>query len=262
MCLIAVALHARDDLTLVLVGNRDEFHERPAAPLGWQAAGGAEYLGGRDLQAGGTWLALSRAGRLGAITNFRTGTAAEPGLASRGELVTNWVTGSDSAAAFADSLVRTADRYAPYNLLYGCAATGKLHYFSNRTATPLAVGRGVHGLSNHLLNTAWPKTTRTTRRLRQTLALPGPLQDEALFMLLADREGAPDAELPDTGVGLDFERLLAPPFIVSERYGTRCSSVVTVSLGGQCSFVERRFDAQGNVAGQHHEQFRLATAPG
>lgn len=257
MCLIVFALDTREDLRLVLAGNRDEFHQRPAAPLAWQTVNGVPLLAGQDLQAGGTWLGISATGRFAAVTNYREAGSAPPGAPSRGHLVAQYVCGNLSIEAFLRKLQDSAAALAPYNLLYGDVASGRLQYFSNRAAAPETVRPGVHGLSNHLLNTPWPKIRRCTAGLASLLDVPDAPTDEALFELLADRTGARDGELPDTGIGLERERLLAPPFIIAGPYGTRCSSIVTVSKRGVCRFVERSFNAQGSVTAQRHEQFDI-----
>ena len=262
MCLVVVALDARDDLQLVLAGNRDEFHARPTAPLAWREVGGVRLLAGQDLEAGGTWLGVSPGGRFATVTNYREGRPEPVGGPSRGELVPAWLGSTLNAQNFAARLQESAQRYAPYNLLFGDARAGELYYFSNRGPAPSALDGGIHALSNHLLNTAWPKTERTSERLGALVTAPDAPTDEQLFDLLADRKGAPDSELPDTGVGLDYERVLAPPFIVTDRYGTRCSSVLTVSDRGVCRFVERSFDSKGHIIGQRHEQFDIEPALG
>ncbi|MEL7448763.1 MAG: NRDE family protein [Pseudomonadota bacterium] len=267
MCLVVVALNARDDLLLVLAGNRDEFHARPTAPMGWREIAGVRMLAGQDLEAGGTWLGVAPGGRFATVTNYREGRPAPAGGPSRGELVPAWLGSSLDAKGFAAQLQDSAESYAPYNLLFGDSRDGELYYFSNRGSSnrapgPSALDGGIHALSNHLLNTAWPKTERTSQRLGALVSAPDAPNDEQLFELLADREGAPDSELPDTGVGLAYERVLAPPFIVTERYGTRCSSVLTVSHQGVCRFVERSFDEHGHIIGQRYEQFDIEAAPG
>lgn len=257
MCLIVFALDTRDDFRLVLAGNRDEFYQRPTAPLSWRTVNGTRLLAGQDLQAGGTWLGISAAGRFGAVTNFRESRPAPSGVPSRGELITAFVCGNQPAAEYMQLLQDTGSAFAPFSLLFGNASEGELHYFSNRAPAPLAVTSGLHGLSNHLLNTPWPKTRRSTARLGNVMSdVEGP-DDEALFAMLADREGASDGDLPDTGIGMMRERILASPFIITETYGTRCSSILTVTSKGVCRFVERSFDSRGNVTGQRHEQFDI-----
>lgn len=233
MCLIAVAWQAHPDYPLIMVANRDEFHARPAAPARfWEEA--PEVLAGRDLSAGGTWMGITRQGRFAALTNVR-----EPGMPkgerSRGLLVSAYLLGDSSPEAYAEQVAAEGAAYSGFNLLVGDADS--LWWVSNRGEGPVRLGPGVHGLSNHLLNSPWPKVELARRGLQAQLQSPDP---EALFALLADERRAADADLPQTGVGLDMERLLSSPFIRSSLYGTRSS---TVLLAGheRIHFVEQTF---------------------
>ncbi|MFA7664737.1 MAG: NRDE family protein [Burkholderiaceae bacterium] len=255
MCLIAFAWQAHPRWQLVLAGNRDEFHDRPSAPAGWWPDAPAVF-GGRDLEAGGSWLALDRRGRLAAVTNFR-----EPlrprGPRSRGELVAGFV-GSDQALAYcASEIVDQQAQWSGFNLLMFDLAPGgagdagrgpasRARYLSNRLAMPqtdgLAIEPGIHGLSNHLLDTDWPKVRTLRERLAD--ALTGAALEADLFAALAD-DGVPaDAVLPDTGVGQERERMLAPAMIRANGYGTRASTLILVGYDGQVEFVERSWAAQ------------------
>lgn len=254
MCLIAFAWKAHPDYPLVLVANRDEFHERPAAPLAfWDDA--PELCAGRDLRAGGTWLGVHRAGRLAAVTNVRDPVALEGKARSRGELTTGFLLSADSGADYARQLQTRAPEYGGYNLLLWDGI--ELVYASNApqpNARPLDAG--VYGLSNAQLDTPWPKVRRA-RGAMQAWLDSGLHEWEGLIAALADDVQAPDAELPDTGVGLDTERLLSPPFIRSPGYGTRCSSVVRIDRQGRAEFFERRYDASAVVSGESIEHFTL-----
>lgn len=245
MCLIALAWRAHPRYPLIVVANRDEFHDRPAAPLAeWPDAPGV--YGGRDLRAGGAWLALGSGGRLAAVTNVRESRAPAPGLRSRGALATGFLQGALSAPAAAQELMVEAERYGAFNLLLSDGET--LSYASNRPASHWQrVEPGVHGLSNAGLDTPWPKTLRLRAALQAWLER-GQTELEPLFAALADTRTPDDSELPDTGVGLAMERLLAPPFIRSVRYGTRASSVVLAGSEGW-RFEERRFGPDGEPLG-------------
>ena len=239
MCLVVLGLKAHPRYPLVVAANRDEFLERPSAPAAfWPGAGG--LLAGRDHSAGGTWLGVTRTGRFAALTNVRDPRGLLPDAPSRGALVAGFLRASDAPIEHLSRIAADPVRRNGYNLLAGEA--GRLAWHSNAAGGPREVAPGVHALSNALLDTPWLKTRRAAGRLARLLEPGEEIDPEALFDLLADRSGAPDGELPDTGVGLAAERLLAPPFIVAPGYGTRGSTVVLVSRGGRATFLERRFD--------------------
>jgi uncharacterized protein with NRDE domain len=258
MCLLVIAWKAHARYRLILAGNRDEFHERPATPLGWWQDD-PRILGGRDLKAGGTWLGVARSGRFSVVTNYRDLQAPIEGAPSRGGLVPRFLTGATSPKEFLDDLRGAAPRYSGFNLLVG--GTRALYYFSNRgQSAPTALAPGVYGLSNHLLDTPWPKLTRTRERFAKLLAEPD-VAAEDLFAMLADREPASDAQLPSTGLPADWERTVSAAFIVNERYGTRCSSVLLVERNGRTILLERRFDPVGVQTGTSRFEFRSADVP-
>lgn len=236
MCLILLARNVHPEYELVLAANRDEFFERPTAPAGWWQDH-PDLLGGRDLKQMGTWLGIRRSGRWAAITNFRRPAAERKDAPSRGALVRDFLTGGTSTSEYLEALESAGDRYNGYNLLF--AAGGRIAYHSNRGASSADLPGGIHGLSNHLLDTPWPKVARGTERLSALLAPSVPLDSEALFGLLSDRTPAADDRLPDTGVGLPLERVLSPIFIEGDRYGTRCSTVLLIRRDGRVSFEER-----------------------
>ena len=239
MCLILFAWRARRDYDLVVAANRDEFYARATAPLGfWRDSPGV--LAGRDLEAGGTWMGVSRSGRFAAITNYRDPNGIVPGAPSRGQLVCDFLAGRDEPPRYLERLVGDGERYNGFNLLVGDGA--ELWYYSNRAAEPKSLDAGVYGLSNHVLDSPWPKVERGKRGLEGTLEISGDALKGCLFALLADREPAEDTELPDTGVGLALERALSPPFIVGERYGTRSSTVLLVERSGAVDVSETTFE--------------------
>lgn len=258
MCLLVLAWKTHPKYRLVLAGNRDEFHDRPATPLNWWQDD-PRILAGKDLKAGGTWLGVARSGRFGIVTNFRDLQAPVEGAPSRGLLVPRFLTGATSPKEFLDDLRGAAPRYSGFNLLVG--GSRALYYFSNREMTaPQALAPGVYGLSNHALDTPWPKLARTRARFEAALREPD-LNVETLFSLLADREPAPDAELPSTGLPTDLERVVSAPFIVNERYGTRCSSVLLVERNGRTVLLERRFDPSAVQTGTSRFEFTSTEVP-
>lgn len=258
MCLLVLAWKSHPRYRLVLAGNRDEFHDRAAAPLNWWQDD-PRILGGRDLKGGGTWLGVARSGRFGVVTNYRDLQAPVEGAPSRGNLIPRFLTGATSPKEFLDDLRGAALRYSGFNLLVG--GTRALYYFSNRgPKAPTALAPGVYGLSNHLLNTPWPKLQRTRERFTQLLAEPD-LRPDDLFAMLADREQAPVDHLPSTGLPADWERVVSSPFIVNERYGTRCSSLLLVERNGRTVLHERRFDFAGVQTGTSRFEFASAEVP-
>jgi len=244
MCLVALAVDAHPRYALVLAANRDEYHARPAAPASWGRDGEFRgVLAGRDLLAGGTWLGVRRDGRFALVTNVREGKAQDPAARSRGELVPLMLGGGASL----DDAMRAIDgnRYNGFNLIAGDARG--FSWISNRGGALRRVDRGVHGLSNALLDVPWPKVVRTQDRMRDWLRGDGE-NLEPLFAALRDGSQPPDAQLPETGVPLQWERLLSSPFIASERYGTRCSTVLAIGRDGRARFVERTFAPDGAIA--------------
>jgi len=258
MCLLVAACDLHPRYRLVLVGNRDEFHARPSAPLGWWDDR-PDVLAGRDLTAGGTWLGIDRRGRLGVVTNFRDLEPAKPGAPSRGSLITEFLAGNASAAAYGTALsVRAAD-YSGFNLLT-FDDTG-LCYTTNRPQAEVRrLGPGLYGLSNERLDTPWPKLERARAAVSRALEarLPEP---EALIAGLLDRARAPDERLPDTGLGLERERLLSAPFIVDAVYGTRCTTLVLLDRHGGVRVEERRFGPAGESTGETTISFDVRRGP-
>jgi uncharacterized protein with NRDE domain len=235
MCLIVFAYDCHPNYRLILAANRDEFYRRPtAAAEFWPDC--PQVLAGRDLEAGGTWLGVTRGGRFAALTNYRDPAAHRDGARSRGELVQAYLCGDLSPEEYLAIAGENDNLYNGYNLLVGDAAG--LHYHSNRSGETLPVAAGVHGLSNHLLDTPWPKVARTKAGLEACLSTTG-TEVEPLFALLADRTAATDGDLPSTGVNLDWERLLSPVFIASADYGSRSSTVLTIDRCGRVAFHER-----------------------
>lgn len=258
MCLLVVAWLSHPRYRLVIAGNRDEFHDRPAAALGWwnDTPG---ILAGRDLRAGGTWLGLSRSGRVGCLTNFRDAVSMPPAAApSRGALVTNYLSSAADPASHIEQLLVDASRYAGFNLLLG--DRGGLHYFSNVGGGESRVlAPGIYGLSNHRLDEPWPKLVRTRERVASVLAGDEPTA-EALFEVLGDdsqddRGVRPGSDLPE-----ELEHALTAPFVRHPLYGTRSSTVVLVAHDGRSAVHERRWDAAGTQTGATRIEFQDTTA--
>ncbi len=252
MCLVVLGLCAHPLYPLVVAANRDERLDRPAEPAGfWSEPEG--LLAGRDLRAGGTWMGVTRTGRFAALTNVRDPRSFDPSAPTRGGLVVRFLAGTDEPVPHLRSLAAEPVRRNGFNLLAGSG--GSLAWSSNAGGGPREVDGGVHAVSNALLDTPWPKVRRSTARLARILAREDVIDPEELFALLADREPAPDGELPDTGVGLAAERALSSPFIAARGYGTRGSTLLVVTRDGRAEFLERRFDELFREAGT--SRFRL-----
>ena len=255
MCLIAVAWKARPDLPLVVAANRDEWRDRPAEPARWWNDH-PHLLAGRDLKAGGTWMGVTRAGRFAAVTNFRDPSDKRSTARSRGGLVTEFLLGDETPSSFLGKLAAQVHEYNGFNLILGDGET--LYYYGSREGAARAIDPGVHALSNHLLDEPWPKVTRARAAMKQAIGDRDPAL--RLFDVLSDTEGAPDEDLPDTGVGLALERVLAAPLITGVTYGTRASTVLKVAADGGASFEERTRTEDGSVEGVATYRFALATS--
>ncbi len=256
MCLILLAWRTRPDYVLVLAANRDEFFSRPSQAAAWWSDH-SDILGGRDKRHGGSWLAIHRDGRFAAVTNHRNGRKDPPASASRGMLVAEYLRAGAPASEY---LRRLPIVRKPYNLLLGDRQD--LFHYSNITGTPRRIEAGIHGLSNHLLDTPWPKLRDGCQALRECLASEAPVRDEELFELLRDDTRAQDSLLPDTGIGLERERLLSSRFIRSPDYGTRCSTVLTISGDGKVHLCERTFDDRGRRQAEASYDFPVAACRG
>lgn len=253
MCLAVVALDAHPRYALVIAANRDEFHARRAEAAHWWRDGSVvPILAGRDLEQGGTWLGITRAGRWAFVTNVREPGRHDPAAPSRGSLVPNLLRDRRPVVEALAALVGAGLRHNGFNLVGGCGASGA--FGSNRGDGPVALARGIHGVSNAGLDTPWPKLQRAKAGVAGWIAAGGD-DVAALFGVLADRTMADDQDLPDTGVGRDRERLLSSPFIVSASYGTRCSTLVAIARDGSTQLIERRFDPSGSATGEFACEF-------
>lgn len=256
MCLIAFFHAPGARYPLVIAANRDEAYARPAAPAAfWPDAG--QVLAGRDLSGGGAWLGITRSGRWAALTNYRQAGAHRADAPSRGHLVADFLRGPASPRAYLDAVAASAAHYNGFNLLVGDGT--EVRYLSNREGAPRRVETGVHGLSNHLLDTPWPKVLRSTARLAGALDEDRDTVVAALFDALADPAPAVATELPDTGVGIPREKQLSPPFIAADAYGTRASTVIVLDADGRVYFCERRFGPLGRPDGSTRFEFVLQT---
>jgi uncharacterized protein with NRDE domain len=243
MCLILFSYQMHTDYWLILAANRDEFYNRPAAPLDYWAEH-PDLLAGRDLKSNGTWLGVTRTGRIAAVTNYRDPITHMQNAPSRGTLVSNYLRGNSSPQQYLKAVSKIGYTYNGFNLIAGDRSG--LYYYSNRATGIQKLKPGFYGISNHLLDTAWPKVNKGKARLQAQLMGREKIEVEKIWSVLADRSPALDTELPDTGVGLQWERILSPVFITSQDYGTRSSSIVLIEKSGQTTIMERIFLNSGN----------------
>ncbi|WP_374618478.1 NRDE family protein [Pandoraea sp.] len=275
MCLIVFSWQPDAATPLVLLANRDEFFERPAEPLHWWRDR-PDVLAGRDLRGGGTWMGVNRAGRFAALTNYRDGRApmAPKDAPSRGLLVSAML----DATSLDDDLIRVerhAHEYAGFNLLAGDLPAGKLFWLGNRahhvggttltaSAQPVAhdIAPGIHGLSNAVLDTPWPKLL--SRRNAFASALLEAADDARLLRIMRDATEAPDHDLPETGVSRGWERSLSAAFIASPAYGTRCTTLLRYHRDGRFDVTEVTVtpgQAPHDLSGRRDFSFALAPVP-
>lgn len=242
MCLIALAWKVSPAFPLVVAANRDEWRERPTQPAHWWPDQ-PRLLAGRDLQAGGTWMGITKSGRFAAVTNFRDPSDKRSTARSRGGLVSEFLLGVQSPLDYLEHLVPRAREYNGFNLIVGDGLS--LHYYGSRENAARAIEPGIHGLSNHLLDEPWPKVVHAREAMRRALDEAAPA--EPLFDMLSSPDVVTDAELPRTGVELAWERRLSAALITGEDYGTRASTVLVVNADGDFEFEERTRDAAGGV---------------
>ena len=248
MCLAIVAIDALPDWPLVIVANRDEFHAREAsAAAPWHDA--SEVVAGRDLPAGGTWLGLTKQGRIALLTNYREPGLKNPQAPSRGRLVENYLRGDMTAADYAQAIGERTREHNGFNLLL--ADEAGVWYASNRSRdTGTRLPPGIVGLSNALLDTPWPKLVRSRAAVGRHLGAQQTPDVDTLISIFQDRVPPPDRELPDTGLGVERERRLACPFILDPQYGTRCTSVILRHARGHTLFYEQSYTPEGTPGGR------------
>jgi uncharacterized protein with NRDE domain len=246
MCLIFFAYKSHPDFNLVLAANRDEFLNRPSAKLSkWDG-----IYGGQDLKSGGTWLGITENGKFCAITNIRSLEQIE-NAPSRGDIVKNYLTCDDLPNDYLSDLMNDSDIYNGFNLVLGDRAS--CFHFNNKERKINKLQPGVYGLSNATLNTPWPKLSKGKKRFEELMKKSSFNKDE-YFNLLRDDSKPPAAELPETGVGLEWEKILSSIHIESESYGTRCASLIAMG-DREVNFYERTFDKGGE--GDTNVTFKL-----
>lgn len=238
MCLINFHFQDHPQYKLIVAANRDEFYARPTAQAHfWEDK--PYMLAGRDMVQFGTWLGVTKQGRFAALTNFRSAEQVNKDKVSRGQIVNHYLEGNMQPQAFLQSLQEKQDHYEGFNVIVG--SPEELYYFSNRQSNVIEIVAGTHGLSNHLLNTPWPKVIKGKKNLREYVKNTKHVQVDALFNILSDTEQAHN-NLPDTGIEVELEKKLSPLFIEMPNYGTRSSSVLLIDKTDKLTFVERTYE--------------------
>jgi uncharacterized protein with NRDE domain len=255
MCTIILAVRHHPEYKLILASNRDEYYERPASPAAfWKET--PDLLAGRDEKEWGTWLGITRQGRIGTLTNYRDPASLKENAPSRGRMVLDYLKGTETPSRFLERLIPEAGQYNGFNLILG--DRDRLFWYSSRGGSPQALSPGIHGLSNHLLDTPWPKVLRAKEAMGRLLAEKQEPSPEALFHILSDRTKAPDQDLPRTGVPLEWERTLSSIFIVSPTYGTRASTLLFIDGDDRITFMEKTFGPEAKQLSSVKFGFRMA----
>jgi uncharacterized protein with NRDE domain len=253
MCLILVVWRGHPQYPCLIAANRDEFHSRAAEPAHWWHDR-PQILAGRDLVAGGTWLGITRTGRFAALTNYRSPQHRRTDVPSRGSLVTDALESQGTALDDLGGLQRVGTGYNGFNLIFSDGQRLAVHESVPRAGRVLAPG--IYGLSNHVLDTPWPKVERAKARLKALLDQT--IDPLSVLELLRDDRPARDEDLPGTGMSLEWERLLSSAFIRGGDYGTRCSTVIRIDQGGKVYFDEWTWDASGSESGRAGFQFQIS----
>jgi uncharacterized protein with NRDE domain len=240
VCLIVFAYKHHPDYKLIFVANRDEFYERPAAPAAfWKEE--PSLLAGKDLKEGGTWCGITKTGRLAAITNYRDMKSIKKDAVSRGKIVTDFLSGTSSPELYSKALKDSADQYNGYSLIFGNKSG--LYFFSNRKKELVEIKAGIHGLSNHLLNTPWYNVERSKTLFNKAIEKGNNNLTGELFEMLSDDTPSSDDNLPDTGLDPKLERVISPIFTRTEVYGTRSSTLILIDNNDNVNFIEKSLNS-------------------
>ena len=253
MCLIFISLNNHPTYQLIVAANRDEFYSRQTAPASyWEDH--PDILGGRDLEAMGTWMAMTKSGKIAMVTNYRDPKNINPKASSRGKLVSDYLIQPVSPEAYLKALEPHGKEYNGFNLVVGYP--NELFYYSNYGSAATTIKNGFHGLSNHLLDTPWPKVQRVKKKF-ESLLKAAKVEPEVLLEALYDEQRAPAQDLPDTGVGSELEQALSSMFIKIPNYGTRCSTVVLIDKQNEVTYSERVYNTVDFSSRTNTFQFRI-----
>jgi uncharacterized protein with NRDE domain len=241
MCLVNIVFQMVPGMPLILAANRDEFYNRPTALSHWWEDA-PTILAGRDLARGGTWMGVSRSGKICALTNYRDPSETNVQKESRGHIVRSFLESEMNAETFLMKLDGEKERYPGFNIVAG-TKEALFSYSSRSGKKPVPLAPGIHSVSNAFMNTPWPKTLKAKSELAKWVNDRNHDNPSGLFTLLADETHASDEQLPQTGVSLEWERMLSPTFIKSENYGTRCSTIVLMKQDDSIDWMERTFES-------------------
>lgn len=253
MCIIAFNTNQHEKYKLIMIANRDEFYARPTTSAEfWD-----DYpyiLGGRDLESYGTWMGISKSGKIAALTNYRDPELENNNKTSRGDIVADYLINTESTEEYLTELTKSATNYNGFNLISG--TVNQLYYYSNQINDYYALQPGTYGLSNHLLNTPWPKVTSIKSQFNTYIESNSQIYANDLFRILIDNTKAQENALPNTGVSKEFEKQLSPIFIQTENYGTRASTVLLVDYDNNVNFIERTFN-KGQLKKENTFSFKI-----
>lgn len=256
MCLILFAINEHQKYPLIIAANRDEYFNRAALYAHtWKDR--PDIIAGRDQTAGGTWLGITKKGRFAAITNYRNPQSFRPNAPSRGALTSNYLTGDMTLTDYIDDIQSGNSAYNGYNLLLS-ETPGTITYYSNISSSITTLRSGIHGLSNHLLDTSWPKVKRGVQAFGEILQKET-IQTDQLFQIMRNRRQAPYDQLPFTGIDTELERQLSSIFINIPGYGTRCTTILLIDRDNHVTFKERSFNEQGEKINQSLFSFYIDT---
>lgn len=255
MCLILFALNEHSKYKLVLAANRDEFFDRPTLVADFWKENDT-ILGGKDEQSGGTWIGLTKNGRFIAITNFRDPKNEKENPKSRGDISKNFLSTNKSVTEFLSKISKNKNQYNGFNLILSDDNLSTLYHYSNITDLTTSIDDGIHGLSNHLLDTPWPKIQIGKSQLND-LVKDRQLKINELAGILRNTKKAPDNSLPETGISFDLEKKLSPVFISMKRYGTRCSTIILVDKTNKVSFLEITYNERAQAISEKTYEFQL-----
>ncbi|WP_100641211.1 NRDE family protein [Alteromonas facilis] len=256
MCILFIAVNKHPKYPLIIAANRDEFHKRPTQQSQfWESA--PDVLGGIDMEAGGTWMGVTRHGKLAALTNIRDPNRIKSNAISRGALVADFLKTDVTVSDYSSQISKSVDDYNGYNLLFGDLPSMDIRTFNSHLSEEQRLETGFYGLSNASLDVAWPKIQRGKKALEQYCETHKQLDTQALFSILADPTLAEDTELPKTGVPLEWEKRLSSIFITSEDYGTRASTLLLMDKQMHIYWYENSFDQYGEVTGSRAYDFPL-----
>lgn len=240
MCLIVFAYKEHPKYKLILAANRDEFYSRPARRAQfWKEEGFSELLAGKDLEAGGTWMGISKSGNWGALTNYRDPSSIRENPPSRGELVLDYLKNNSQMESYLSEIQAKAQEYNGFNLLAG--DRNSVWHYSNVTDAITELSAGIHGVSNALLDTSWPKLDQAKKDLEAVIQTDN-IDVEELFQLLKNEHKPPEDQLPDTVIPKEWEKAISSVFIKTETYGTRCSTLLLIDQQNEATFTERKYD--------------------